>query len=192
MSLFGSIEIEIKSTEIRKGFAAADPSREFGVFINSAKEFGNIFELLNESRTIHYVTNGAFSAHDLLFSLLEKVGPAKVYLTTWTMTEFPAKRLIEALSAGLITELNCLLDVRMEKNPNVLQLMKFNASKIKLTNCHAKVMIILTKSISYSIVSSQNLTENPRMEAGVITKSTEIATFHTEWIKKEIFNDGTY
>lgn len=189
MSLFNSMEIKIDKIHFKKGEGIIDTGSENAVFIGSSKEFGNILDLLPSAGTVHYATNGAFSAHDLLFSLIETMHVPKVYLSTWTMTEFPAKRLIDAMNCGLIKELNCLLDVRMEKNPNVLQLMKFNASRIRLTNCHAKVMVIMNDYAQYTVVSSQNMTENPRMEAGVISQNRNVAEFHVNWMEK-LMNDA--
>ncbi len=186
MSLFSSKDLEIEKQEDREAQFMVEDTPESMLIFKSKKDIDSLISLVTQRCLIHYCSNGMFSAHEILFSLLQLTGPAKVYLTTWTMTETPARLLAEGLDSKKILELYCVLDVRMEKNPNVYQLIRFNSTKIRLSHCHAKVIIIENNDWNISIISSQNMTENPRIEAGVISTNHSIMKFHRDWILKVI------
>ena len=63
---------------------------------------------------------------------------------------------------------------------------------IKAAKCHAKVTVIQNETWGISIVSSANYTRNPRIEAGVICNSKEIAEFHKNWIVNELNNTSDF
>ncbi len=168
-----------------------DDADQSAMIFKNKDELVRLEELMQKEKSVHYMSAGAFSSHDLLFFLLDRIGKAKVYLTTWTMTEYPARLLTEALLSGSIEALFCILDVRMHKNDNVYQLIRNNSTKIRISHCHAKVIVIEGNGISVSVISSQNMTENPRIECGVITSNPDIAAFHREWILNEIEHGHT-
>lgn len=141
----------------------------------------------------HYATGGRWSMHELILHVLQLIGPAKLYLTTWTITEDPMRALFQAIDSGMVTELYCVLDYRIEKRKaEAFQLAKVNASRIKLTKCHAKVTVLENDQWSVSIVSSANLSANPRIEAGVICTDQASADFHKDWIMRLINEDEVF
>lgn len=194
MSLFKTADlVEIKEDPVNRITFIKDGSTENIIAVKSRSDIEKILSHLNTGNgLIHYCTGGAFSAHELLFCILAMTGPVKVYITTWTMTEYPARLLSEALQSGKIIELFCLLDIRMEKNANVFQLIRNNSTKIRLSHCHAKTIIVQNDAWIISVISSQNITENPRIKAGVICSNPIVADFHKQWILKEIENGNAF
>jgi hypothetical protein len=142
--------------------------------------------------SIHYVTEGSWSMHDLLYYFLARYGSSRVYITSWAISEIAMRQLYNFMKEGLITELYGLFDFRnTSRKPAELAFIHQNATKIKLAKCHAKVTVIENAMMPVTIVTSANYTDNPRYEAGVISFSPEVARFHKEWILKEILDDGT-
>lgn len=139
-----------------------------------------------QHESIEYMNAGCWSAHEMILYLLSITGPAKVYVTTWTMTESPARLLLEAMNTGLITELFCVMNVRMERSPAVMQLAKFNATKMRLSKNHSKVIVVENDTWGIKISGSQNITDNPNIESGVISTNKALASFHRNWIMHEI------
>jgi len=144
---------------------------------------------IHHDRSIHYVSAGDWSCHELLFHLLSFTGPAKVWIATWTISEDPVRMLIEGMRSGKILELNCILETRVVKRtPEAYQLARQSMSNVKLSVCHAKVTVIENETWSIAIVGSANFTNNPRIEAGVICTNKLVADFHKDWIMKELKN----
>lgn len=140
---------------------------------------------LAPNTTYHFVSAGDWSAHDVLMHLLELLGPSTVYITTWTATEKPIRLLTDALISKKIRQLHLLFDVRMpHRTPAVFQLAAMHATSIKVDRCHAKVMVVDNGKLRATVISSQNMTNNPRIEAGIISTSWKIGSFHIDWIKQ--------
>lgn len=148
---------------------------------------------LRHDESIQFATGGRWSLHHLLEYLLLKTGPAKVWMTTWTITEEPMRALLDLIKQGLITELNAVLDYRIERRkPEAFQLASNIISRIKLTKCHAKVLVVRNEVWAVTVLGSANFSKNPRIEAGVIFTDRKSAEFHARWIDdliegKEVF-----
>lgn len=146
---------------------------------------------IKQNETIHYATSGAWNAHELLEHLLKITGPAKVYFTTWAMSENPVRTILNLIDEGLITELNCVFDLKVQdRAPKVFELIKGITSRVRLVHCHAKVFVIENDQWAISNSGSANWTRNPRMEAGVISADRKVAEFHRQWIMRLIENEN--
>lgn len=146
-----------------------------------------------KGQTIHYATMGEWSSHDLLYHMLGITGPAAVWVATWSITETPVRELVDRLRVGAITELNMLLDWRTRvRCPEALSLAKANAATLRLANCHAKVTVIRGGGWDVTVVGSANYTNNPRIEAGVVSTDAAAADFHQAWIAAEIANAAPF
>lgn len=155
-----------------------------GVGIRQLRE---VIGSLEQGEIIPYATGGQWSNHDLLEFVLEKTGPADVYITTWSLTEEPVRAILDYAKRGMIRSLTCLFDYRIKaRNPKVFQLIDTVIERKKLTKIHAKVTVIINEEWAVSIMSSANFTKNPRIEAGVILCDYETAAFNVEWIEEEI------
>ena len=142
---------------------------------------------IRQKVSYHFATGGLWSTHELLFHLLKFTGPAKVAIATWSITEQPARMLVNGLNSGLITEMIGLFDVRCKQRaPETYAFAKHNFCKARLTVCHAKVTVIYNDDWCISIVGSSNYTNNPRIEAGVISMHKNTAKGHLSWIIPEL------
>ncbi len=145
-------------------------------------------------KSTHYISDGDWSMHDLVMQLLQTYKPAELFITTYALREFPVRQLILAQERKELLCVKMLLDYRAKaRTPEVFQLAEMNMNKIYLTSIHAKVTVLRSAAGCVSIVGSANWTQNPRVEAGVITLDKNVAEFHINWIEKimdnaEIFN----
>lgn len=153
-----------------------------------------ILPALVAGHSVHYVSAGLWSTHDLVFHILDLIGPADLTLATWSMTEEPASTLMKGLDLGVIRSLKALFDVRIRvRNPQTFEYIKYNLGQhCRISSCHAKVSVLINDSWTVSIVGSANYTNNPRIEAGVICTDPAIAGFHMDWISKEILNSKPF
>lgn len=138
---------------------------------------------------IHYVSMGEWSLHDLVFHLLSITGPAEITMATWSVSEDAVRLMLKNIEHGLIKKLSLLLDWRVKvRRPEVLSLVKSNITEIRESSCHAKLAVIENDGWQICIVGSANLTNNPRIEAGVIHADKNAADFHKKWMDAEIRN----
>lgn len=181
------------STEIQK---AADTTKSKSVKtqenVNTAlgmstQKIQEVIGNVKMGETTHYASLGEWSMHDLLFHLLTQTGPAQVYISTWSVSEDAVRQLLAKLQDGSITTLKSVFDWRVKmRRPEAYELAKYNIADIRLTTCHAKVTVIENDSWSIAIVGSANYTNNPRIEAGVISCDKKAAAFHKSWMLEEL------
>ncbi len=142
-----------------------------------------IFGQIKSNNTIQFCTAGEFSTHQLLQYLLTFTGPANVYLSTWTLKEEPARVLYFLKKTGKIKQLNCVFDYRIRTlDAKHFDFLEKIIDKYALTKCHAKVLSIEGESMSIAVISSANMSNNPRIEAGYISCTITSMEFHKEWI----------
>lgn len=152
--------------------------------IHSKEILSQVIGKLEPEQNTHFVSRGEWSMHDLLEFVLGQTGPADIYLTTWALTEEPVRKLFFMKEAGLIKNLYCLVDYRLQvRKPEPLQLLKNMTDHIEFTQCHAKVTVIENEDWQVSVMGSANYTKNPRIEAGILSTLSQVAAFHKEWIK---------
>lgn len=193
MPLFSSKDLKREPTGFKGKIALVGGNKTFTIIARQAEELVKVINDLKPNQNFHYSTAGAWSLHEMIALASEKIGPAKLYLSTWTITEEPMRVLFGLIQKGLIQELNCLFDYRIEKRKaEAFQLAKVNASRVKLVKIHAKVAILINENWAITILGSANLTKNPRIEAGVLSSSLEVAQFHRDWITNEIEHGETF
>lgn len=142
---------------------------------------------LRDRELVQFATGGRWSAHELLGHVLAQTGPARVWIATWTITEGPLRYLRQLRDEGTITELALLLDHRIAARcPKAYQAVPALRATVKLSKCHAKVTVVENEQWGVTIISSQNYTRNPRIEAGMLTTCRASAAFHRAWLEKEI------
>lgn len=140
-------------------------------------------------KQIHFVSDGDWSNHDLIITLIQKFHPAELFITTYAIRDFPIKQLILAQERGEIVSIKLLIDSRAQiRSPEAYSLAAMNVNQIAQTSIHAKVTVMRSPVGCVTVVSSQNWTQNPKIEAGVITCSESIAFFHLSWIEKIMSN----
>ena len=146
-----------------------------------------VIGVVEMGETIHYASIGEWSMHNLLFHLLQQTGPADVFISTWSVSEDSVRQLIAKVKDGSIRKIYGVFDWRVKlRSPEAFELAKFNIADIRLTTCHAKVTVIENEEWSIAIVGSANYTNNPRIEAGVISCDFTAANFHKTWMLEEL------
>jgi hypothetical protein len=149
----------------------------------------SIVDLLEHNDEVHYVSDGEWNLHDFFNAMLQRMKPCELWLTTYAIYEFPIRQIVLAQQAGELTAVHMVIDSRAKvRMPATYALAKNIANRIMLTGCHAKVMILRNEQQSLTLITSQNWTNNPRIEVGFASKKKELADFHMSWIDKKLNN----
>lgn len=164
-----------KPVEVQPGFSFSAGMECFYTFASSRTELIKALGKLEEGK-VHFTFSQKWSSHELLAYILEQTGPAQVYITSWSITEDPMRKLLALVESGHITELRCLFSDRVEvMNPAAHQLMKYNQVQMHLGKCHAKVIVVRNENIGIVATGSANFTINKRWEAGCVASDKQLA-----------------
>lgn len=123
-----------------------------------------------------YLTN-ALQVADVLEWILQQVGKAKVWQTSFSISEEFLRRLFFIEKGGKVLEFNLVLDHKATNKP--LKLWSFICQVMKrtyLADNHSKILLVESEAgDTISVVTSQNLTRGNRHESTFI--STDKAIF---------------
>jgi hypothetical protein len=151
----------------------------------------NVVKLIEPDATSYWVSNGDWSMHELLLEILNITGEATVHLSSYAMSETPARMLAQLKTAGTIKKLYCVLDNRIDvRTAGSFQLMKSISDKLVLVETHAKVTVVQNEDWNIAVVGSANYTENKRYEAGILTLYKPAVDMQLKWMDKAL-KDGT-
>ena len=115
------------------------------------------------------MSDNDFSTHELIAHLLEQTGPARVRISSFSITETAIRSFIRLQEEGLITSLTCLIDLSVKRYRIGLLFFASNVvNEIGMTNIHAKMVFIENENWKVVVVTSANLNNNDKKEAGVI------------------------
>ena len=138
----------------------------------------DILKPLSEAPSQAYHSN-AVQVADLLEWILEQVGTAKVWQTSFSISEEFLRRLFFIEKSGRVSEFNLVLDHKATNK--TLKLWSFMTQVIErtyLTDNHSKILLVEADSgQTVAVVTSQNLTRGNRHESAFI--STDKAIFDT-------------
>jgi hypothetical protein len=189
MSLFSTEDLAKKKPDGPKSGSIPFAGSNLLTIGKANEKLHQVFGKVIDGQSVHYASLGDWSTHDLLFFLLEQTGPARVYFTTWAISEYAIRQLYQFIEHGLILELKGIFDYRNGiRKPAELQFLQKITTDIKAAKCHAKVTVIENDHWGISVVGSANYTRNPRIEAGVLCCDKTVAAFHRDWILKELSN----
>ena len=150
-------------------------------------KLNEVIKLVDHGRSVHWVSDGDWSMHQLLQKLLEKTGPADVWISSYAFSEKPARVICDLKANRIIRELQCIIDSRVDvRSASALTMVRNASDKIKLCDTHAKVTVIKNDEWFLAVVGSANYTTNKRYEAGFISANAGIALFHQNWIENEL------
>lgn len=140
---------------------------------------------------IHFISHGDWNLFDFFNMALPYMqGPCELWLSTYAMLEYPLRQILLAQQEGSLQQVHMVIDSRARvRSESSLALAKNIANRIALKACHAKVMVLRNTHRSLCLVGSQNWTQNPRIETGMISRQQRLADFHINWINKVL--DGS-
>ena len=113
------------------------------------------------------LTNGAFSLISLIDAVLDITGEANVIISTWSAGFYDVTAVNQLIESGKIKDFKIILDRsyksrQAQYSATVEEL--FGLENIRITNTHAKFVLIQNEEWNVCIRSSMNLNENKRCE----------------------------
>ena len=93
MSLFSTDDLKRKKADNASSGAVTSGGATILTIGKANAKLHQVFGQVAQQQSVHYVSLGDWSTHDLLFFLLGQTGPARVYFTTWAISEYAIRQL---------------------------------------------------------------------------------------------------
>ncbi|MEA1971978.1 MAG: hypothetical protein U9N34_01575 [Candidatus Cloacimonadota bacterium] len=152
-------------------------------FISSADEYlHKQLKEYDETKTIHFTSNGRFALHDIIIYYARQYGPVNCIVSSFNISVPAARKFIRAWDNGLFAQIQFILNIQKRSNfMNAIRLLdsKFN---IVFTSIHAKVAVIYTKNKHITVINSGNLSSNQNIERGFVSFDKETFNFDYKWL----------
>ena len=145
---------------------------------------------LQNGKTTHYYSYGNFNLVRLLAHLLKQTGPANIFMTSYSFSQTSIEQLLNYRQKGLITSFRVIVDNRVKTMSPIPFQMLSTAFDYRCSSIHAKVALLWNDNRNISVVTSQNATDNPKMERGTIFTDIETFNFDKNALENE-FLRGT-
>lgn len=173
-----------------RGFQRPRPSKRALHLARTASARQAIGEL-QPGHEVFALTYGQFSLADAIVALLAQTGPATVDIMVWTVSPDDLLRLTAEHQRGALTQLRMIIDYtlpgRHVSHCEGLKLL-LEASQIRFTRVHAKVVLIRNDQWSLTVRTSANLNINHRMEFVEVSDDPAMCAFMTG-VFDELFDE---
>lgn len=135
----------------------------------------NYLKPLSEATSQAYLTN-ALQLADIIEWILQQVGKAEIWQTSFSISEEFLRRLFFIEKSGKVSEFNLVLDHKATNK--TLKLWAFITQvigKTYLADNHSKILLVESEAGDHvSVITSQNLTRGNRYESAFISTDETI------------------
>jgi hypothetical protein len=157
---------------------------------DSDRSLTSAIGLLENGKEHHYYSHGNFNLVRLICYLLKQTGPAHVMLTSYSFSRESIEQLQNRVDKKAILSFKVILDNRVRvMSPLPFQMIAASFD-YRCISVHAKIALIWNDDWKITIITSQNATDNPKLERGVIFTDPEIFDFDYQNLCDE-FERGT-
>lgn len=145
---------------------------------------------LENGFTVHYYSYGNYNLVRLMLYLLKQTGPAHVFMTSYSFSQKSIEQIKKRLEREEILTFRVIIDNRVKSmSPKPFQMLS-TSFDYRCISIHAKVALIWNGKWKITIITSQNATDNPKMERGVIYTDSKLFDFDYKALE-DAFQRGT-
>jgi len=148
-----------------------------------------IGKLVN-GQSIHYYSFGNYNLVRLILYILKQTGPVHCFMSSYSFSQKSIESLQKRIERKELLSFRVLLDNRVKTmSPKPFQMLS-QSFDYRCTSIHAKIALLWNDRWKITIITSQNATDNPKIERGIIFTDHEIFKFDLK-ILEDVFNGGT-
>lgn len=140
---------------------------------------------------IHYYSYGNFNLVRLILYLIKQTGPVHCFMTSYSFSQKSIEQLQNRIQRKEILSFRVIVDNRVKSmSPKPFQMLS-TSFDYRCISIHAKVALLWNENWKISIVTSQNATDNPKIERGIIFTDPGVFEFDLKALE-DVFARGGY
>lgn len=156
------------------------------VFVaESDKSLTKAIGQLQNGLTTHFYSWGNFNLVRLMMYILKQTGPAHAFMTSFSFSQKSIEQLNLKLSQKQLLSFRVIIDNRVKTMSPIPFQMLMNSFDYRCTSIHAKIALIWNEDWKITILTSQNATDNPKMERGTIFTDPSVFNFDLKTLENE-------
>jgi len=159
------------------------------VFVAEAdKSLTKAIGQLQNGLTTHFYSWGNFNLIRLMMYILKQTGPAHAFMTSYSFSQKSIEQLNLKLSQKQMLSFRVIVDNRVKTMSPIPFQMLMNSFDYRCTSIHAKIALIWNENWKITILTSQNATDNPKMERGTIYTDPSVFEFDLKTLEHEFLS----
>jgi hypothetical protein len=185
--LFNPQNINLPTKDVDGRFGLRTSKRIIRSEADIRKNLDACIGLLGREHDIHFYSFGHFNLVRLVIHILEQTGNAHLFMSSYSFNKRSIEQLSSKLTNGEILSFRLLIDHRvkvMSPKPFDMIMRCFN---YRCSSIHSKIALIWNDDWHISVVTSQNATDNPKMERGTIFTGKEVFDFDLKVMENEFY-----
>ncbi len=162
-----------------------------GVFLAEADQvLTKVIGQLQHGKTTHFYSWGNFNLVRLIAYLMKQTGPVHAFMTSYSFSQKSIEQLKRRLEQRELLSFRVIIDNRVRTmSPKPFQML-MESFDYRCTSIHAKVALLWNEEWKITILTSQNATDNPKLERGTIYTDQDVFQFDLKILEDE-FKRGT-
>lgn len=145
---------------------------------------------LKQGETKHFYSFGNFNSMRLIFHILKTTGPASILMSSYGISPKTIEGIIRRKEQGAIQDFRLIIDNRVRAiSPKPFDMIVRNFD-YRCISIHAKVACLYNNEWKVTLISSQNATDNPKVERGIIYTDPQVFEFDFKTLN-DVFQRGT-
>ena len=145
--------------------------------------------VLEQGKTTHYYSYGNFNLVRLMLYIMKQVGQVHAFMTSYSFSQKSIEQIQNRLEAKDLLSFRVIIDNRVRSlSPKPFQML-MESFDYRCSSIHAKVALLWNDEWNISIVTSQNATDNPKLERGTIFTDKSVFDFDLNALQNE-YNRG--
>lgn len=159
------------------------------VFINQRafKDIKKQLSAIQRDKCYHLKSAGSWSLYELIVYLANQIGQSSLIFSTWAISEEACLAFSGLKEKKILCSVSGIFDQTTESHKNsALTICRTFFDHLAFAHLHAKVAVLQSKDWNISIVSTANMTNNPRHERTVIFTNHLVGEFDSQWLKQLI------
>ena len=146
---------------------------------------------LQNGLTTHFYSWGNFNLVRLMVYILKQTGPAHAFMTSYSFSQKSIEQINLKLSQKQLLSFRVIVDNRVKTMSPIPFQMLMNSFDYRCTSIHAKIALIWNEDWKITILTSQNATDNPKMERGTIFTDESVFDFDLKTLENEFLRGST-
>ena len=162
-----------------------EPGKDFVFVDDQSKALTKAIGDITPGKTTHYYSYGNFNLVRLMLHLMKQTGPVHAFMTSYSFSQKSIEAIQRQIEMMNFLSFKVIVDNRVRSlSPRPFQML-IQSFDYRCSSIHAKVALLWNDKWNISIVTSQNATDNPKLERGTIFTDKAVFDFDLNALIKE-------
>lgn len=173
------------TSDKQEAVSLQETGNDFAFVDNREKSLTKAIGHIAQGKTTHYYSYGNFNLVRLMLHIIKQTGPVHAFMTSYSFSPKSIEAIQRQIQTNTFLSFKLIVDNRVRSlSPKPFQMI-VQSFDYRCSSIHAKVALLWNDTWNISIVTSQNATDNPKLERGSIFTDKSVFDFDLNALNNE-------